>query len=297
MSLYKKKNGELIVLTPIQPPSESFIQRLFERNLKLLLELYFIASEFRIANGRIDTLAIDTDDTPVIIEFKLTRDQNVIGQALSYRKGLLMYDALRLQSLIEKQLPQEVREGMQIDLRNPRIICVAESFSHIDIDMLDAIGPKVELYQYKLFDEDLLALEPVLGEARSSHPNSAWAGSVESSDAIIQGMKEQNRASDAISDIFNLLRARIMGLDLQVTERTTKRTVNYRLSKNFAEVLIRSDHIVIDLRPIDYTDPRGMVEYRKLNYTVTMNRRVVLSSLADLDYVFGLIEQSYRNVL
>ena len=62
-------------------------------------------------------------------------------------------------------------------------------------------------------------------------------------------------------------------------------------------MLIRKDRLVIDLRPIDYQDPLGMVERIAESYTVTLNRRVTLTSASELDYVFGLVEQSYKNVL
>lgn len=62
--------------------------------------------------------------------------------------------------------------------------------------------------------------------------------------------------------------------------------------------LIRKDKLVIDLRATDYIDPRGLIE--KLgddSYVMTMNRRITLSVPADLGYVFGIVEQSYQNVL
>lgn len=88
-----------------------------------------------------------------------------------------------------------------------------------------------------------------------------------------------------------------MSLDQLTVEKPGKRTITYRLTKIFAEVLIRKDRIVIDLRPVDYDDPRGMAERIASSYTVTLNRRVTLTSASDLDYVFSLIEQSYKNVL
>lgn len=60
---------------------------------------------------------------------------------------------------------------------------------------------------------------------------------------------------------------------------------------------IRREKLVIDLRPIDYVDPRNMVERIAESYTVTLNRRITLTSASDLDYVFCIIEQSYKNVL
>ena len=53
----------------------------------------------------------------------------------------------------------------------------------------------------------------------------------------------------------------------------------------------------IFLRPVDYVDPRGSVEKIPDGYNWTLDKRVYLDSPADLDYVIGLIEQSYKNVI
>ena len=88
-----------------------------------------------------------------------------------------------------------------------------------------------------------------------------------------------------------------MALDRYIIERPGKRHIAYRLGKNFVEVQFRKDWLVIHLRPIDFVDPQNLVERIGEDYTITMNRRVQLADRCDLDYVFGLIEQSYQNVL
>ena len=67
--------------------SERELQRLFEANLPELLGVRFIAREFATGEkqrGRIDTLGIDEDDTPTIIEYKKSINDNVINQGLFY---------------------------------------------------------------------------------------------------------------------------------------------------------------------------------------------------------------------
>ena len=44
-------------------------------------------------------------------------------------------------------------------------------------------------------------------------------------------------------------------------------------------------------------DPKGLVEKIPDGYNWTMDRRVYLKSASDLEYVVGLIEQSYKNVI
>jgi len=64
-------------------PNERVLQKLFEKNLLIFLGVQFIASEFTTGDrqrGRIDTLGLDQDGYPTIIEYKKTSKENVINQ-------------------------------------------------------------------------------------------------------------------------------------------------------------------------------------------------------------------------
>ena len=73
--------------------------------------------------------------------------------------------------------------------------------------------------------------------------------------------------------------------------------IAYRVAKNFAEITIQKNQIKIHLRPVEYDDPMGKVDKIPEGYQWTMDRRVYIKSETDLDYVSGLIEQSYQDVL
>ncbi|WP_323379212.1 hypothetical protein [Streptomyces durbertensis] len=61
------------------------LQRLIEANMEAMLGIRFLATEYRTGHhgGRIDSLGLDENGTPVIVEYKRNRDQNVISQGLS----------------------------------------------------------------------------------------------------------------------------------------------------------------------------------------------------------------------
>jgi len=62
---------------------ERELQNLFEKNLEELLGVKFVASEYPTSNGgRIDTLGIDENGFPVIIEYKLDKNRTVIHQGM-----------------------------------------------------------------------------------------------------------------------------------------------------------------------------------------------------------------------
>jgi len=62
---------------------------LIEENLLEVLDIRLLASEYvTTSGGRIDTLGINSNNVPVIIEYKRNKNDNVINQSLSYLKWL-----------------------------------------------------------------------------------------------------------------------------------------------------------------------------------------------------------------
>lgn len=298
MPIFKTKNDVLSLINAVKATSEKVLQNLIEKNLEEVLGMHFIATEFRTSNGRIDTLAVDSLGAPVIIEFKRNRNDNVINQALSYLKWFTAQQAEFFEMLMQRQLSQEVFDNIRLDWKHPRVICIAESFSQYDLDTVEMVPLRIELFKYRMYDGGLFSLEGVtFNERQSTVSEVSSLLAADAAQSVTVAMKEQSCASHLIRTLFDELRERIMQLDQYVIEKAGKRCISYRIAKNFAEVLIRKDRIVIELRPIDYDDPIGIVENIAVGYTVTMNRRVTLTLPSELDYVFGIIEQSYKNVL
>lgn len=69
---------------------EKDIQRLFELNLKQIMGLELVKSEFSIKNKRIDTLAFDPQSKAfAIIEYKRDRNASVFDQGVTYLNLML----------------------------------------------------------------------------------------------------------------------------------------------------------------------------------------------------------------
>ncbi len=75
---------------------EKSLQTYIEKNLEPLLGITFLGSEYstgKTHGGRIDTLGIDENGFPVIIEYKRALNENVINQGLYYLDWLLDHKA------------------------------------------------------------------------------------------------------------------------------------------------------------------------------------------------------------
>ncbi|HDP70505.1 MAG TPA: hypothetical protein ENN38_06850 [Actinobacteria bacterium] len=296
MPIFKEKGGKLKKLKVSAFDKEKSLQSLVEENLYEALDMHFLASEYTTTfGGRIDTLAVDSSGAPVIIEYKKNKNDNVINQGLSYLRWLQAQKVEFFEMLMIKKLSEEIVKNIKVDWKNPRVICIAESYSKFDIDTVEVIPMRIELFRYRHYEDGIFSLEPLAVSEQKS--KSEKTGSIEKPaiDLTING--HTNRASDDIREIFNELRARIFELDENIKEKATTLYVAYRVSKNFAEIHIGKNQLKVHLRPIDYEDPKTMVEKVSESYQWTMDRRVYLKKKEELDYVFSLIEQSYKDVL
>jgi hypothetical protein len=128
---------------------ERDLQVLLERNLEAIFGVKFLASEYstgRVHRGRIDSLGLDENGSPVILEYKRTTNENVINQGLFYLDWLMDHQA-EFRILVEEQLGRDA--AMNIDWSTPRLICVANDFTKYDEHAVRQIDRNVELVRYR----------------------------------------------------------------------------------------------------------------------------------------------------
>src|SRR3989344_1446570 len=154
MALFKIKNQKVEKIITIDLDKEKNIQTLFEKNLQIILNVDFLATEYSTSfGGRIDTLGIDKNGSPVIIEYKRNQNDNVINQGLSYLRWLLDHKA------DFEILCRNNNIKIDIDWNSPRVICVAESYNKFDLDTVEILPLKIELLRYRIYEEGILLVE------------------------------------------------------------------------------------------------------------------------------------------
>lgn len=72
---------------------EKELQNLLEKNMNTFFGVTFLKSEYKITNGRMDSIGIDENNCPVIFEYKRSVNENVINQGLFYLDWLLDHKA------------------------------------------------------------------------------------------------------------------------------------------------------------------------------------------------------------
>jgi RecB family endonuclease NucS len=92
MPIFQIYNNKIKQLKTTNFKNEKELQTLIENNLEEIFGIKFIASEFPTGEkhgGRIDTLGLDENNSPVIIEYKWGESESVINQGLFYLDWLV----------------------------------------------------------------------------------------------------------------------------------------------------------------------------------------------------------------
>ena len=136
---------------------EKSLQTVFEKNLDALIGVRFLASEFSTnEGGRMDTLGIDENNSPVVIEYKRSSNENVINQGLYYLDWLMGHRK-DFEWLVLEKLGAEVAKA--VDWSGPRLICIAGDFGKYDEHAVKQMNRNIALIRYRRFEGDLLLLE------------------------------------------------------------------------------------------------------------------------------------------
>lgn len=138
---------------------ERELHSLVEKHLPKLFGINLLAHEYptsRSHPGQIDTLGLDENFCPVIIEFKRRNDENVITQGLYYLDWLLDHEA-DFRFLVAKQMGHEIAN--KVEFCAARLLCIASSFGRYDEKAIQRINRRIDLVRYKFFSDDLLMFE------------------------------------------------------------------------------------------------------------------------------------------
>jgi len=108
--------------------------------------------------GRIDSLGIDENNCPVIIEYKRALNENVINQGLYYLDWLLDHKA-EFTLLVQKKCDAQTAE--QVDWPGARLLCIAGEFTKFDEHAVKQINRNIELISLPAYGNELLLLELV----------------------------------------------------------------------------------------------------------------------------------------
>jgi predicted transport protein len=302
IKLFRIGAGAVNELTGTTDTIEKSVQTLFEKNLEALLGVRFLAGEFTTTNGgRIDTLGLDENGCPVILEYKRALNENVINQGLFYLDWLMDHRK-DFQWLVLEKLGKKDAEG--VDWSAPRLICIAGDFNKYDDHAVKQIQRNIELIRYRRFGPELLMLDLVAATSVKGSP--AIAGATSSGEGAGAAPGKYKTISTVIEELdtamidrLEALRASLMALGDDVQETTLRLYIAFKRIKNFACVEFRPTtakillFVKVDPASIKL-EPGFTRDVSNIGHFGTGDLEITLSKSDDLERAMPLIKRSYE---
>lgn len=277
---------------------EKSLQTLFEKNLEIFLGVRFLHSEYstgKIHGGRIDSLGLDENGCPVIIEYKRSINENVINQGLFYLDWLLDHKA-DFKLLVIDTLGKD--QADKVDWAAPRLICVAPAYTRYDQYAVRQINRNIDLLSYRRYGDDLLTIELVhsnnaldpLPLADLKTPRDPKRGDK----AVVGWLEELDKV---MLGLVNELRAFLLALGDDVTEKQLKLYLAYRRIKNFACVVLQKKSLLVyvKLNPDTVTLEKEFTrDVRQIGHWATGDLEITIRNREDLLKAQPLINKSYE---
>lgn len=275
---------------------EKSLQQQIEANLEAMLGVQFLATEYWTGpkhGGKIDTLGIDENASPVIIEYKRATNENVINQGLFYLDWLLDHQA-DFKLLVIEKLGDKSAE--QIDWTAPRLLCIAGGFTRYDEHAVQQMNRNIELIRYRRFGDKLLMLELV--NATVAKPGNGTNGKTSSGTKTISETLET--LDGVLHDLFQALRSHLLALGDDVQETTRKHYVAFKRLRNFACVEVHPQlgvvAIYLKVNPDTVQLEEGFTQdVRNIGHFGTGDLKLTVRSLEDLERAKHLLQESYES--
>ena len=245
MPIYKisgKKVEKIEVKKFVGVDKEKQLQKLIENNLDQIFEMTFVATECSTSHGgRIDTLSIDRDKRPVIIEYKEDKSSSILLQGLYYMDWLVENKA-EFEKLVRIQLKKDVKINWGSGVR---LVLIAKNFEIWDKFAVNRIKEEVELYEYVLYENNELRLEKAAlpKDFRSKIRTSITSTKEHTVEEHVGKIK-----SEKIRGMVNELREMIKSLSDDIEERASKYHINYKSTVNFASIYTQRQQFWFDVK-------------------------------------------------
>ncbi len=291
IKLFKILNNDVSEVVGKSVELEKSLQNLIEKHLETFLGVRFLKTEYPTSHGgRIDTLGIDENGCPVIIEYKRTTNDNVINQGLFYLDWLLDHKA-DFELLVLKKYDKKTAN--EIEWSSPRLLCIAGDFTKYDKHAVQQINKNIELIKYKQFGKELLLFELV--HAISTGPKTELVDPKGKGKTISQTLSELN---DDLKDRFESLKNFLLSLGDDVQMKPLKYYIAFKRIKNFAcvEVHIQKNVIRVYVKAnIDEVTlhPGFTKDMRKIGHFGTGDLEITLKSHEDFERAQELLIKSY----
>jgi predicted transport protein len=306
MPLFEMSGNGLVPVEHTNFSVEKELQTLIEKNLGVVFNCRFVASEFSTGSlhaGRIDSLALSEDNNPVIIEYKKVESSELINQSLFYLHWIQDH-----KGDFEIAVQRTLGNSVEVDWSDIRVICIAPNYKKYDLHAVQVMGANIELWKYRLFKNGSFYLEEVF-QATKSSTSASGKGSVTveaegkaaqiGAIAIYTFEKHLEGKQKPVQSLIHSIREYILGLDPAVEESPKKFYVAYKISQNIVCVMAQSTQVrlFIKLKASDImSPPKSYRDVTSVGHYGTGDTEFTISTENEFEEVKPFIELAYNKV-
>lgn len=275
---------------------EKELQTLIEQNMEIFFGVRFLKSEYAVTNGRMDSIGMDENNSPVIFEYKRSQNENVINQGLFYLDWLLDHKA-DFKLLVIDKLGMEAANN--IDWSVPCVICVAHDFTKYDMHAVNQMQRNIKLVSYRRYDNGMLLLEhlntpivkPIMENAGDENgtKNSTQKTHLEKLAAISENMK----------NLYHSICDFIESLGDDIVSNQLKLYLAYKKVQNMVCIEIYNKQIILFLKlnPDTVKLENGFTrDMRSIGHYGTGDLQITIKNAADFERAKPLLERAYNEI-
>jgi predicted transport protein len=299
MALFKiEKSLEYIKEKPFRLEKE--IQDLTESNLKTILGLDFVKSEFALNNFRIDTLAFDKESNAfVIIEYKRDKNFSVIDQGYAYLSLMLNNKAdfiLEFNENLDKTLKRN-----DVDWSQSRVLFVSPAFTNYQREAINFKDLPIELWEVKRFENNTVSYEQIQksGAQESIKTISKTDQTIDNVAKEIKVYSEQEHlenANEEIKELYEKMKNAILNFD-NIEVKPKKKYIAFVSGRNVVDIhpQRKALKIWINMTIGELDDPKGITrDVSSTGHWGNGDYELQINSDEDLEYILSLIKQSIK---
>jgi len=283
---------------------EKELQLLVESNLEVLFNLKFVATEFSVADFRLDTVAYDEETKSfVIIEYKKGKRFSVIDQGYAYLNTLLAHKGEFVLNYNE-QYPDQIKRISEIEWSQTRVIFVANDYTNYQYGAVNNPNLPIDLVTVKKYANGLIDVETMnktdSKQAKTTKQDDQEEANKKGLSKEIKVYTEEEhlvKGSIEIQELYEELKEIILSWDSNIRIKPVKLYNSFKLKRNIVDILVQKKalKIWINLKYGELNDPENITRnVSETGHWGTGDYEIVMKDNQNIEYIASLIKESWR---
>lgn len=281
---------------------EKDIQNIFEANLKAIMGLQLVKSEFTVKYKRIDTLAFDPETKAfIIIEYKRDKNHSVVDQGVSYLNLMLEYKA---DFIIEynESLGQNLKRD-DIDWSQIKVCFVSPSFTENQKQATNFKDLSIELWEIKQYQNDVILINPIKksASAPSIKPIAKQNELLQKVAKEITEYTEQDHLkgkSPYVVELYESFKNGILNLPGDISIVPKKTYIAFKTKTNVVDVELQANSFKmwINLKKGQLDDSQNLMRDVSMlkGHNGNGDYELIVKDTEKLEYILSLIKQAIQ---